>query len=550
MMTDQIHEKDEFSDPGGIWKTATAKCSLVSTYIVFLLLATMISFCGFGWFAWRLYGEFRDSDNRYNQITELNKRISNLDKALAFMIHTSVETGYLDYTEFHNELEGQLNSAIQELRDLAPKTFETQALGAVSGAKSELLRMEHQVFQLVGLGNSKAALHLLESDNYVEQKSVYMDNLKQYGQDLAKLTIAESTKKQKMALGVILVGFIELLLVSHASFANQIRKRITERKEASDVISAAYRDLQNTNRELIETQAQIIQNEKLAAIGQLAAGVAHEMNTPVGFVASNFETMENYLNKFLSLLSAYEKLAEEIAETPGENDLLSKIDHITKLKDELKIDFILEDIELLFSDSKEGLGRVIDIIKSLKDFARIDEIQEMHEYSLGDGIRSTLVVARNELKHCVRVKTELSDIPKVSCHSGQINQVFLNLLLNAAQAIQTMQREEKGLITIKTYSTENEVVCEIADDGPGIPAESLSKIFDPFFTTKPAGKGTGLGLSVSHDIIVKKHKGTIHVDSVVDQGTTFTIKLPLGREIKEENGEVIYHEHENCVVCR
>jgi len=185
------------------------------------------------------------------------------------------------------------------------------------------------------------------------------------------------------------------------------------------------------------------------------------------------------------------------------------------------------------------LKRITSIIKNLKDFSRVGHPEVVEEYDLNHGIETTLVVARNEIKYDAEVKTELSQLPSILCNSGQINQVFLNVLVNAAQAIKSQERANRGTITIRTYATETEVVCEISDDGPGIEPDKLPKIFDPFFTTKPSGKGTGLGLSVSYDIIANKHNGKLLAESTVGKRTKFTIKLPIKREDKgnEQNME-------------
>jgi len=173
------------------------------------------------------------------------------------------------------------------------------------------------------------------------------------------------------------------------------------------------------------------------------------------------------------------------------------------------------------------------------------------KYDLNEGIKATLVVTRNAIKYDADVETDLSQLRLIYCHSGQINQVLLNILVNAAQAIKTQERDDRGTITIRTYASDDGVVCEISDDGPGIPAEVVSKIFDPFFTTKPPGKGTGLGLSVSYGIIVNKHNGELLVDSTVGEGTKFTIKLPIGtKENDEEEKEIMDNGKENSVICR
>ncbi|MCE5341084.1 MAG: PAS domain S-box protein [Planctomycetaceae bacterium] len=311
---------------------------------------------------------------------------------------------------------------------------------------------------------------------------------------------------------------------------------ITERKEAEEAIKKAYKELEKANSDLKNMQMQIIQSEKLASIGQLAAGVAHEMNTPVGFVACNFETLEKYLEKFKKLLEMYNHLSLE-APNLEKNKILDHYETIKKMAQDMKIDFIIEDIESLFSESKEGLTRVTTIIQNLRDFSRIDQIESFDQFDLNHGIESTLAVARNTIKYQANVITEFADIPKVMCTGSQINQVLLNILVNAAHAIESQQMDEMGTVKIRTYADEDYVSCEIEDNGPGIPPEYLKKIYEPFFTTKPAGKGTGLGLSVSYDIIVNKHKGELQVDSTLGKGTKFTIKLPLKTTIDTQHLE-------------
>ena len=317
-----------------------------------------------------------------------------------------------------------------------------------------------------------------------------------------------------------------------ASFDHEVLSRsihyAIERKRMQEAEQIAFKELENAHSELKEMQSQILQSEKLASIGQLAAGVAHEMNTPMGFVGSNFQTLMSYMKKFLDLFAMYEQLQGEV-EGGSKINRLSVVEQIKQARTDMKIDFVLKDIQELFEESREGIQRVSHIIQNLRDFSRIDQPEELVDFNLNDGIKTTLVVARNEIRYDAEIVTNLGPIPRVRCSSGQINQVFLAILVNAAQAIKSQQRETKGTITIKTYATEAKVVCEISDDGPGIPEDKISKIFDPFFTTKPVGKGTGLGLSVAYDIIVNKHKGKLAVDSTVGRGTTFTLRLPAGQ---------------------
>ncbi|MFT5451221.1 MAG: two-component system NtrC family sensor kinase [Enterobacterales bacterium] len=266
--------------------------------------------------------------------------------------------------------------------------------------------------------------------------------------------------------------------------------------------------------EVESIQQQLLQSEKLASIGQLAAGVAHEINNPIGFINSNINSLQRYVTGMLELLVAYAPLDTEIKDEAT----LAKINQI---KDSIDFDYLKTDIKDLLSESLDGVGRVKKIIQDLKDFSRVDSA-EFEWSDLHQGLDSTLNMVQNEIKYKAEVIKEYGELPEVECVGAQINQVFMNLLVNAAHAI-----NEHGTITIRTSTCDNDKVqIEISDTGNGISKEHLNKIFDPFFTTKPVGKGTGLGLSLSYGII-NEHGGTINARSEVGKGTTFMIQLPI-----------------------
>jgi two-component system NtrC family sensor kinase len=435
--------------------------------------------------------------------------------------------------------------------DLSPRQFINEATAQTSLANIELIAMENEAFDLVRKGNLNAAFELLNSQEYEKQKRIYSQGSEQFTSDLERHMEVESDKHRKSLLGLIIfVSFNTLLVICSSLGILQMRKRLQDRKLAEESAAKTYEELKKAHRELKETQSQLVQSEKLASIGQLAAGVAHEMNTPMGFVAGNFQTLESHLKKILGLFEMHDKLAGQV-ETSENPQLRTIVDGIGQFRDDMQIDFILEDIQRLFDDSREGLGRTIEIIQNLRDFSRIDQPGSRGEYDLNEGIKATLVVAGNEIRYDADVKTDLAKLPLIYCHCGQINQVLLNILLNAAQAIKSQERDDRGTITIRTYASDDGSVCEISDDGPGIPPENISKIFDPFFTTKPPGKGTGLGLSVSYGIIVNKHNGELLVDSTAGEGTKFTIKLPIGKKEndEEEEKEIMNYGQENSIIC-
>jgi signal transduction histidine kinase len=276
-------------------------------------------------------------------------------------------------------------------------------------------------------------------------------------------------------------------------------------------------ELTELNARLSMAQEQLMQSEKLASIGQLAAGVAHEINNPIGYVFSNFETLGTYIGRMLTMFDSYQQAEASI----GDASVLASL---RAQRASIDLDYLMEDIPVLMAESREGISRVRKIVQDLKDFSRVDANQEWQWANLHAGIDSTLNIVSNEVKYKADVIKEYGQIPDIECQPSHINQVIMNIVINGAHAI-TAQR---GRITIRTGCDDVNVWIEIADNGTGIPKEILTRIFDPFFTTKPIGSGTGLGLSLSYGII-QKHNGQIDVQSEPGKGTTFRITLPIRR---------------------
>ncbi|KAF0219760.1 MAG: two-component system NtrC family sensor [Geobacteraceae bacterium] len=271
---------------------------------------------------------------------------------------------------------------------------------------------------------------------------------------------------------------------------------ITERKRAEG--------------ELKTTQMQLLQQEKMASIGQLAAGVAHEINNPMGFISSNLCTLDKYTDRFCEFIRyqsealAGSRTAEEVAEK----------------KNHLKLDRITTDVKQLIHESLDGAERVKKIVQNLKSFSRLDEA-ELKYADINECLESTVNIVWNELKYKATLNRDLGAIPQTKCYPQQLNQVFMNLLVNAAHAI-----EKQGEITVRTWREDGFIHVSVSDTGCGIPEKIRDRIFEPFYTTKEVGKGTGLGLSISYDI-VKKHNGEILVESEAGRGTTFTVRIPV-----------------------
>jgi len=285
----------------------------------------------------------------------------------------------------------------------------------------------------------------------------------------------------------------------------------------SNEIAEQKEKLQQKVEELQQTQSRLVQSEKMAAVGQLAAGIAHEINNPVGFISSNLGSLNEYLDAIQQVLLKQEACIDKLSEKGCSGG--GVVQELEALKKKVDLGFILSDIEQLMSDSIDGTQRVKRIVADLSDFSHVDE-PELAREDINQLLEKSINVAWNELKYKADIKREFGDLPKIMCNGGKLAQAFLNLLVNGAQAI-----ESKGLITIRTGRDGARVWITIADTGSGIPDSIISKIFDPFFTTKNVGDGTGLGLHMVQSII-DSHSGTIDVLSALGSGTTFRLTLP------------------------
>lgn len=293
---------------------------------------------------------------------------------------------------------------------------------------------------------------------------------------------------------------------------------ITASRLAEQALQCEKEEQRALIKKLEQAHNQLLQSEKMASIGQLAAGVAHEINNPIGYVNSNLSTLGRYVEKLFKVTDAYERTESALVEP-------RILEEVHSLKQAADWEYLKEDVLDLLRESGEGIGRVKQIVQDLKDFSHVDQA-EWQSVDLHKGIDSTLNIVHNEIKYNAEVVKEYGAIPAVECLASQLNQVFMNMLVNASHAI---GEGSMGRITIRTGTSDDMVWIEFSDSGKGIAPENLTRIFDPFFTTKPIGKGTGLGLSLSYGII-DKHQGKIEVASELGKGTTFRIWLPIRQE--------------------
>jgi len=289
---------------------------------------------------------------------------------------------------------------------------------------------------------------------------------------------------------------------------------VSHRNAGQVELQRRHDQLQAAHHRLAGTQEQLLQSEKMASIGLLAAGVAHEINNPIGYVHSNLGTLHEYIGALFALIECQDEALQSSGPPAALQDLRAQ-------RERLDIDFILGDLPKLMAESREGIERVTKIVQDLKEFSYVGRGDPMRPSDLHKGLESTLNIVWNDLKYKVRVDKHYGDLPLVECHLSEINQVLMSLLINAGQAI-----EHRGTIVLTTGAEDGEAWISIADSGCGIPAEALPRIFDPFFTSKPIGRGTGLGLAIAYSI-VSKHHGRIEVSSEVGVGSTFRVVLPV-----------------------
>lgn len=339
-----------------------------------------------------------------------------------------------------------------------------------------------------------------------------------------RINILKSEQEEAVSLSLRLEKEkATLIFEQNIILEKKVNARTKELNETNKVLEEKNHEVEKAYSELKNTQSQLVNAEKMSSLGQLTAGIAHEINNPINFVSSNVGPLKRDVEDIVSVFEATEKLAKESMSPEMYQEIID-------LKEEIEYDYVKEEINHLLHGMKDGANRTVEIIKGLKLFSRVDE-DDLKMVNLEDGIKSTLVLLNSNIKHHLKVKTNFSNIPNVECYGGKMNQVFMNILNNAIQAIKSDEKTLEGEIVISTSHDEGHVYISIADNGPGMTEEVQNKLFEPFFTTKPVGEGTGLGLSIVYKI-VEKINGKIDVKSEIDEGTEFIITLPITNTTK------------------
>jgi signal transduction histidine kinase len=362
-------------------------------------------------------------------------------------------------------------------------------------------------------------LETLRSDHMYDDMPIIM---------LTSLNDIESYKKcfELGAFDYINKPISGIELNARIKVAIEAKNNSNHLKALIEVTQRQNEELKIINAMLNEAKFSLVQSEKMAAIGQLAAGLAHEINNPLGYVSSNFEVLHQYYSKVREFIYFYNMHFLTNNMTDGSNDK-NNLEEVNLLYKQLKLDRIIKDMEDIFMDTTNGIQRITDIVQSLRVFSRSSKDDEKDTHTLLDLMQQVIIITTNEVKYVASTEINVPEDIILYCNRIQICQVFVNMIINAAQAIKSQQRDDLGLIRISAKKLYNDIIIRIEDNGPGIPKEYMPKIFEPFFTTKEIGQGTGLGLSISYDIIVNKHNGIIDVKSEPGKGAIFTIILPI-----------------------
>ena len=482
-------------------------------------------------------------------INWLNHHILNTDKQMALSLINNIDASQIriDQQEHNKIMQSNLYSALRESESRFKELAENiSALIWITNANHKPIFCNQFWFSTFKLSTDIPSreqwlnvIHPEDRDNVTQTYSRAVEELTKFKIQYRLLfkdgkitwiyeTAAPRVLKNGSFAGLMGCGMditsqkqAEMVLASsNVQLEEEVKKRTQELININQTLEFEKNQQLLLNSQLKEAQAHLLQSEKLASIGQLAAGVAHEINNPIGYINSNLNSLKNYINNLLELVTIYE--AAEANNTNADQTL-----QIKAFKQKIDLEYLKTDVIDLLDESHEGAIRVKKIVQDLKDFSHIDSNEAWEWSDLHSGLESTLNIINSEIKYKAKIVKQFGNLPQVKCLPHQLNQVFMNLLVNAAHAI-----EQEGTITLRTETLNDNVLIEISDTGKGIAAEHQDKIFDPFFTTKPVGIGTGLGLSVSYTII-KKHHGQIQMTSKPDQGTIFKIILPINGPVTE-----------------
>ncbi len=511
------------------------------------VLLTLLLFLPQVWLNWQAYYNFNSMNKQEFKLQKLSDQITYFDEVLTMSAKMNAATGNVMWEKRYRQFEPKLDLAIQEAIKLAPERYEDENSQKIDVANQQLVAMEYESFNLVNSNQKQAAQLLLSSRKYETQKQIYADGVAQRNSNISLGLQEKVAAYRQRMIWAILVSTISLMVLipawllvlrllqeylkakKNAQVALEETNSILEIQVAARTKKLNHKNiqLQQTLEFLQQAQVQLIQTEKMSSLGQLVAGVAHEINNPVNFIYGNLIHVREYTQRLLILINAYQQEYSDY--NPEINILIEEMD----------LDFIIDDLPKILDSMTIGAERIREIVLSLRNFSRLDEA-EMKPVNIHEGIDSTLLILQDNLKgqnkqQEIVVIKNYENLPLVECYAGGLNQVFMNIFINAIDALRQqeinaykdMKQHSSSIIIHTQLKNAENVIISIKDNGTGIREKFKNKLFEPFFTTKPVGKGTGLGLSISYQIIVEKHRGKIECVSEPGKGTEFLIEIPL-----------------------